>query len=49
MVKTAEKKQQMQLEADKLLLSSVEQIELSIHKKFEQASKELDDRLYLLL
>jgi hypothetical protein len=38
----------MKMEADKLLLSSVEQIEDKIREKFNRAQKDLDDRIFII-
>jgi hypothetical protein len=39
----------MKMEADKMLLSSVEQIELAITEKFSRAEKEINERLFVLV
>ena len=49
MVKWQDKKAQMKMEADKLLLSSVEQIELAVTEKFSRAEKDINERLYILV
>lgn len=38
----------MKMEADKLLLSSVEQIEVAIKDKFRRAQEELDTRMLII-
>ena len=36
---------EMKMEADKLLISSVEQIEIAIKDKFQKAQDDLDNRM----
>jgi hypothetical protein len=45
LIRRQEKKMEMKMEADKLLLSSVEQIEVAIKDKFQKAQDDLDNRM----
>lgn len=45
LIRKQEKKMEMKMETDKLLVSSVEQIEVTIKEKFKAAQEELDSRM----
>jgi len=45
LIRRQEKKMEMKMEADKLLISSVEQIEVAIKDKFQKAQDDLDNRM----